>query len=141
MMIVGTADNMRRPSIGRAMGLHFPGQEDVVELTISAWQWPDTLDNIRQTGRMAATFASIADYVSYQMKGRASLRLPTEPDIERGRRYVEHVSRELSSFGVPGQVWGNWLNLRDPMIARLEVEEVYVQTPGPKAGMSASVAS
>jgi len=44
---------------------------------------------------------------------------------------------ELHGLGVPPNLTGPWLTNREPLLATLNVSEVYVQTPGPNAGMLA----
>lgn len=137
MCIIGTANAENRPSIGRGLGVHLPEREGVLEVAISAWQWPDTVQNIRETGRLAVTFASPADYVSYQMKGAATLRPALPDDIERCERDIARVRAELLRLGVSERLTAPWLASRQAVIAIVDVAEIYVQTPGRKAGMAA----
>jgi hypothetical protein len=48
---------------------------------------------------------------------------------------------ELASLGVPRHLIAPWLTARDARVARLAVSEIYVQTPGPLAGMLAGARS
>lgn len=137
MIIIGTADARRRPAIARAVGLFQPQQEGHVEVTLSGWQWPDTVSNIRETGLMAVTFVSPSDYVSYQMKGQAWLRPANADDTTRSVEFIDAISTELVALGVPAKVTEPWLINREPVVAVLKVGEIYVQTPGPNAGMTA----
>lgn len=137
MIIVGTTDLTRRPAIGRGICVALPAQEGHVEVTFSGWQWPETVSNIRETATMAATFVSPSDYVTYQMKGKAWLRVADEGDLARASRSMETMFAELWRLGVPADVADAWLTSREAMVATLNVSEIYVQTPGPSAGMTA----
>jgi hypothetical protein len=137
MIILGTADPDLRPAIARAMGIVESKQEGHLEAVFSNWQWPETAVNIRETGRVALTIASPSKYTSYQMKGRAWVRAPTLAEIERSVAYMQAIEAELISLGVPPNLTGPWLCNRDPMLVTVDITEIYVQTPGPKAGMTA----
>ncbi len=55
MIIVGSCDHDLLPQIGRAAGAIAHVGEDRVELIISDWQWPATVENVRRNGQLAAT--------------------------------------------------------------------------------------
>jgi len=136
MIILGTADRVGRPAIGRGMGVFESEQDGHLDLIFSTWQWPDTATYIRETGRLAVTLASPSSYTSYQMKGKAWLRHAKPDDIERSDDYIEAIDMELQRLGVPPKLTLPWLCNREPLVATLNVSEIYVQTPGPRAGMA-----
>lgn len=137
MIIMGTADRTGRPSIGRAMGTFEGEQDGHLDLVFSVWQWPDTAAHIRDTGRLAVTVTSPSRYTSYQMKGKAWLRSAKAEDIDRSEAYIAAIDAELRRLGVPAKLTLPWLCNREPLVAALNVSEIYVQTPGPRAGMAA----
>ena len=141
MIVIGTAGTTLRPAIARGAGVFIAEQEGHVDVVFSGWQWPDTAANIRETGRMALTVVSPCDYVSYQMKGRAWLGAPTADTIARSDAYLIEVAAELFDLGVDGRIAAPWLTNREPVLATLNISEIYVQTPGPKAGMAAGPAA
>lgn len=134
MIIVGTVDGHGRPDIARAMGARVAIDRTTVDLVISAWQWPSAPANLRATGRTAITFSRPSDYVSYQLKGRASILEPDAEAIQLSRNYMSEISGVLRRLGVEDVHVAAWLTHREPVIARVEVEAVFVQTPGSKAG-------
>jgi hypothetical protein len=83
MQIVGSAGLARRPGIGRGVGAWISSERDLVHVVISSWQWPDTVTNLQANDRIAVTFSRPADYVSYQIKGRARLRLAEPDEVDR----------------------------------------------------------
>ena len=136
MIIVGTRDEANRPTIGRGVGARILGQ-DCVEVILSAWQWPETISNLSANGDAAITFSRPSDYVSYQMKGSARLRAADHEDLELSRRYQGEIFAMFEGLGVPAELVRPWLVEREAMVASLDITELYVQTPGPRAGTAA----
>lgn len=137
MIILGTASTWLQPAIARGVGVTEADQGGHVDVAFSAWQWPDTVTNIRETGRLAMTIVSPATYMSFQMKGKAWLRPAKPEEVERSEAYIKGMKTELARLGVPPTLAEPWLTTRDVMLATLNIAEIYVQTPGPKAGMTA----
>jgi hypothetical protein len=137
MCIIAAADAAGRPSAGRGVGFHLMEDRGTIEVIFSAWQWPRLEPCIRQTGRIAATFVSPSDYVSFQIKGAATMRDTQAPDLDRADRFMTAATNELESLGVPRRLIAPWLTAREARVAQLEVSETYIQTPGPLAGMLA----
>jgi hypothetical protein len=117
-IILGATDAGGRPEIGRGLAGAVVA-EDMVEMVLSRTQWPATAANVVGTCRLSATFTRPADYVSYQLKGSASVRLAEAEDRDRAERYI-----------------AAWLQTEDPVVLRLAVEAVFVQTPGLRAGVA-----
>jgi hypothetical protein len=136
MIIVGTRDDANRPSIGRAFGARIVDDENI-ELFFSAWQWPDTASNLVANGQAAITFSRPSDYLSYQLKGTASLRAAEERDMEESRRYLTRIYALFNDLGLLAELVAPCIVERELTVARLLVKEAYVQTPGPKAGTAA----
>ncbi|WP_292576766.1 pyridoxamine 5'-phosphate oxidase family protein [Mesorhizobium sp.] len=141
MCIIAGADAAGRPSAGRGVGFHLIEDREAIEVIFSAWQWPRLEPCIRQTGRIAATFVSPSDYVSFQLKGAATMRDTQAPDLDHAERFITAATNELESLGVPRRLIAPWLTAREARVARLEVSETYIQTPGPLAGMLAGARS
>ncbi|WP_127092208.1 pyridoxamine 5'-phosphate oxidase family protein [Aquabacter cavernae] len=137
MCIIAGSDADGRPSAGRGVGLDVLDDRQTIDVIFSAWQWPRLEADIRQTGRVAATFVSPSDYVSFQLKGTASLLDTGAHDLDRAERFMSAATNELQSLGVPRQIIGPWLTARDARVTRITVSEIYIQTPGPLAGMLA----
>jgi hypothetical protein len=134
MIILGTSSDALQPEIGRAVGALVRPEQGVVQLVLSAWQWAGTLSNVRANGRLSATFARPSDYVSYQVKGRASVISTTDEHLARAGAYIDAISLVLAELGLEREVSAPWLVDRDLAALSLVVDSVFVQTPGPKAG-------
>ncbi|GMB79294.1 hypothetical protein NN6n1_00760 [Shinella zoogloeoides] len=137
MCIIAAADETRRPSAGRGIGFRLLDDRETIDVIFSGWQWPRLETCIRQTARLAATFVSPPDYVSFQLKGSATMRDTDAPDLAYADRFMTAATNELESLGVPRHLIAPWLTPREARVARLAISEIYVQTPGPLAGMVA----
>ncbi|MBS7700573.1 MULTISPECIES: pyridoxamine 5'-phosphate oxidase family protein [unclassified Chelatococcus] len=141
MCIIAGVDPAGLPSAGRGVGLRLLEKEEAIEIIFSAWQWPRLEANIRQTARIAATFVSPSDYVSFQLKGRGIMRDVEATDLDRADLFIAAATNELESLGVSRHLIAPWLTAREARVIQLEVSETYVQTPGPLAGMRAGARS
>lgn len=139
MCILAAVDSEGRPSPGRGIGVHVLDDCETIDLIFSAWQWPRLLSSIRQTGRLAATFVSPSDYVTFQIKGSAAMRPTGADDLDRANGFMANATNALSALGVPPAIIAPWLTAREASVARLAASEIYIQTPGPQAGMAAGV--
>lgn len=140
MCILAGADATGRPAAGRGVGVHLAPDRETLEVIFSAWQWPQLTAALRQTGKIAATFVSPSDYVSFQLKGRASLHEPGPQDLRRAEAFMAAATAELQGLGVAQALIVPWLTARQALVARFAIAEIYVQTPGPLAGMLAAAA-
>lgn len=134
MIIMGTCGDGNAPEIGRAVGAGVDGETGRLRLVLSAWQWPRTVENLRKSGRIAVTFARPSDYVSYQVKGRATVHPADAEDLALSDRYRAAILEVLMGLGLDRRLALPWLGTRDRVVIGVDVEAVYVQTPGPKAG-------
>ncbi|WP_353474334.1 hypothetical protein PVT71_20550 [Salipiger sp. H15] len=137
MCIIAATDGGGRPAAGRGIGFALHEDRATIDLLFSAWQWPRLETCIREVGKLAATFVSPSDYVSFQLKGAAVLRAPGAADRESAGRFIASATRELESLGVATPLIEQWLTASDARVARMSIREIYHQTPGPLAGMSA----
>lgn len=134
MIIIGTSDARGQSEIARGTGAKVDAERGVVELIFSEWQWPATIRNLHANPRIAVTFARPNDYVSYQVKGRATLRSAGAEDIAFSERYLAAIVEVLTGLGMNRELVAPWLTNREPVVAHISVDEMYVQTPGPGAG-------
>ncbi|MFC3636663.1 pyridoxamine 5'-phosphate oxidase family protein [Camelimonas fluminis] len=135
MCIIAGVDQTGRPSAGRGVGFNVLEDRTTIDLIFSGWQWPRLVSDIRQTGRLAVTFVSPADYVSFQLKGRADLSETEVPNADHAARFITAATDELQRLGVAPHVIAPWLTAQGARLARLSIQEIYIQTPGPHAGM------
>jgi len=133
MQIIGTAGLSLRPEIGRGVGA-WCDDLTTIHLVVSAWQWPQTIANLRDNAQVAVTFARPTDYVSYQIKGTATVREAEPAEIERSSLYTVAIVSSLMKLGLMPEMIAPWLSKRQAMLVSIDPSSVFVQTPGAKAG-------
>ena len=134
MIIVGSCDDGLLPQVARAAGAVVDRAKGRVDLIVSGWQWPQTIANVGRNGRLAVTFARPADYVSYQLKGRAAIIPASVAHRQRAQYYIEAMTETFAGLGLDQTVAAPWLVDLEPQVLCLAVETIFVQTPGEKAG-------
>ena len=133
-ILVGTRDARLLPECTRALGARV--EAGGTELTVFL---PDaisavTVANLRQNGRLAVAFSRAQDHRSFQVKGQlVALGPATAQDRVALERYRCAWATELSVVGLPPRVTLRVVHW-PAQAARLRVEAVFVQTPGPGAG-------
>lgn len=141
MCLIAATDETGRPSAGRGVGLHVLEDRETIEVIFSNWQWPRIEPSIRQTGRLALTFVSPPGYSSFQLKGFATMRDTEARDLDRAEHFMTAATEILAALGIERSSIAPWLTSREARVARLDVREIYVQTPGPLTGMSVGTSS
>jgi Pyridoxamine 5'-phosphate oxidase len=134
MIIVGSCDDGLMPQIARAAGAIVDRGKGSIDLIVSGWQWPQTIADVSRNGRLAVTFARPADYVSYQVKGRAAVIPASAAHRQCAQHYIEAMTQTFVGLGLDRAVAAPWLVDLEPQVLRLGVETIFVQTPGEKAG-------
>ncbi|MCJ8519429.1 hypothetical protein ABID21_002350 [Pseudorhizobium tarimense] len=134
MIILGTCSRGKLPDIGRGVGCRVLAAGDTVEVLVSAWQWPGTVANLRDTGEVAVTFVRAADYRAYQIKGRATLVDCTPEHHGLCDRYIAAATAALADQGVPTAMTEMWLMPRDLVVAHIGIRSLSIKTPGADAG-------
>lgn len=82
------------------MGARVAGSEGRIDLVVSGWQWPGTVATLRANGRVAVTFARPSDYVSYQVKGHATVGVANAEDVSLSERYMADIVDVLAGLGL-----------------------------------------
>lgn len=135
MCILAGTDKTGRPCPGRGIGVDVLKDGETVDVMFSGWQWPRLEEAIRQTGRLAVTFVRPSDYVAFQLKGLGLMRDTQPDDVRSAEGFMAAAADELAALGVQRDVIAPWLTAREARVARLTVNEMYIQTPGQMAGM------
>jgi len=132
---VGSRDARLTPEVARAFGARVEAGGREVTLFLPVATAGRTLANARENGRLAVCFSAI-DHRSYQVKGR--LKAVREAD-ERDRAAIERYRAALAQiYGVVGMPPRLTYRIRHwPAHAVcIEVEALFLQTPGPGAGVA-----
>jgi hypothetical protein len=91
--------------------------------------------DLEDNGRFAVTIEEIGPHETYQFKGRVvALSPPDEEDRLAASRMRERFTKIIALlYGINEETCV--AHLRDPTVAvRFQVEEIFLQTPGPGAG-------
>jgi len=133
-VLVGTVDRHGMPACCRAIAL--TSSDDLASVTtyVPVATSQTTIANIANSHRMAVVVTHPIDHFSVQLKGvTRAARLAREDEAPLMTERLEQLADVLHSLGIPRHVTravGHW-----PVFAiDMRVEEIYEQTPGPRAG-------
>lgn len=136
-VVMATRDAKLKPLVGRLTGARVDQRSNPPRITVflaEAFAKP-TVANITDNGQVALAFTHVFSHRSFQAKGKAIKVGPAvESDRERIIRYNAAWAEVLYETGIPRAVTRQ--NATWPAVAiTIEVEQMFVQTPGPKAGI------
>ena len=136
---VGSRDSSLVPESARAVGARVESDGARVVVFLPVATGARTLANLADNGRVAVCFSRIEDHRTIQIKGRArSVSPASEQDRARVDRYRGEFTQKLAFVGMPprlGYRIASW-----PCHAiEVELETIWVQTPGPGAGEALGV--
>ena len=134
---MATRDAANRPTAVESMMLELDPESGVGEIAAAVRYARNTVDNLRDNGRFALVISKVwGDHRSVQVKGRClDVRGPVQ-DPERIAPRTEELARMLTTFGLPARVAEDYRSIRYDLyyLVRVQVDEVFDQTPGPGAG-------
>jgi hypothetical protein len=94
----------------------------------------DTLANVASTQRVAVVATHPLDHHSVQLKGTAvRTRLAREDERHTAERGFDGFAELLNGIGIPPRVT-NTVTRWPAFAIEFRVEDIFDQTPGPKAG-------
>jgi len=133
-VVVGTVDADGVPTCCRAIAIATKDHFDTVTVYVPASTGQETVANVATTRRVAVSLSRPLTHESVQIKGLSrGVRLAPPGDEQYVRGRLDAFAEVLDAIGLPMHVTrsiAHW-----PAFAiELSVEEVYDQTPGPKAG-------
>jgi hypothetical protein len=133
-VIVGSVDAEGNPSCCRAVGLKSDDGLSTVTVFVPMATSRETMANVAATGRVAVVTTHPISHCATQLKGIVEHTRPARDEEE------PFVASHLGSFGGVLNTIGYPLRLTRsithwPAFAlEVRVEEIYEQSPGPKAG-------
>jgi hypothetical protein len=139
-VVVGTRDSVLVPEITRAWGPRVGRDGRSVSLCIALATSRRTLNNLRNNGRLAATFALPTNYKTIQLKGSCvETARPNRQDLAAVERHRNSFLASTEKIGVPSRfiegLWQKELTESPVMVKiRFVAEQAFDQTPGPDAG-------
>jgi hypothetical protein len=133
-ILVGSVDTRGEPSSCRALAL--TSDDDLATLTVfvPVRTSRDTIANVATTRRLAVVATHPIDHFSIQLKGIAgTARLARENEAAVVRKGFDGFAEILNGLGIPPRVTSA-VALWPAFAIEMQVEEIFDQTPGPKAG-------
>ena len=133
-VIVGTVDADGNPACCRAVGLHTRDALATVTVFVPIATSERTMANVAATGRIAVVTTHPISHCATQLKGTVqrtrAAREDEEPFIAS---HFAGFGGVLNTIGYPPRITRSVVHW--PAYAlELRVEEIYEQSPGPKAG-------
>jgi hypothetical protein len=133
-VIVGSVDAMGNPSCCRAVGLRSDDGLATATVFVPMATSKETIANVASTRRLAVVTTHPITHCATQLKGIVEhTRVAREDERPFIEAHLGGFSGVLKTIGYPLRVTRSVV--RWPAYAlELRVEEIYEQTPGPKAG-------
>lgn len=119
---------------GRGWGLTVSQDRKQARLLVCRAQSEASLAHLAQNPWLAITFTTMRNLHSMQLKGRVkAIAASTPEDTEVNRAWVRAFIDDVEAIGVPVAPFSRAIMTVDTAID-LEIERVFIQTPGPHAG-------
>jgi len=133
-ILVGTADTAGTPSCCRGIAIQSLDEFETITVFLPVATSHETIHNVATTKQLAVVATHPRDNFATQFKGTAlDARLAREDESAFVRQRLDALADVLDRIGVPRRLThrvAHW-----PAFAlTMRVEQVFDQTPGPKAG-------
>ncbi len=133
-VIVGTVDAEGVPSCCRGIAVDSKDDFDTITVYLPAATAGETVANLATTRRIAVSLTEPLSHGSIQLKGvTRGVKLATNDTRDFVDNRLESFAEALGSFGLPRTVTRS-LNHWPAFAIEVSVEQLFDQTPGPKAG-------
>jgi hypothetical protein len=135
-VIVGTADGDGVPASCRGIAIRPAADFSTAIVYVPVATSRDIVANAATTKRLAVAVTNVFDNNSVQFKGIVStVRLADDEESEFVRTRLYQFAESLDAIGIPRRIVRS-LNHLPAFALEMKIEEIYDQTPGPKAGSS-----
>ena len=134
IFFLGTRNEELRTSVSWAFGVIADPESDRVTIFVPTIENEEVLKDLKTNGMVALSTVDGATHEAYQLKGKY---VEIRPTNER-EKAVQEIHRtkagaRLVEAGMPPAMYQGFV--MDPSVAvTFEVEEIFMQTPGPGAG-------
>jgi predicted pyridoxine 5'-phosphate oxidase superfamily flavin-nucleotide-binding protein len=133
-MHVGTRDGKLRPREIMAWGVKTNDDKKTISILIPELTSEKTLSHLENNGKISLTCVYVQTHESYQFKGTyVSHRSGNEKDYEFLETYLKGYPEIFKMIGLPVDFFSR-LNYKPSVAITFNVDEIFVQTPGPNAG-------
>jgi len=133
-VLVGSADANAVPACCRGIAVSTDGALARATVYVPAATSRDVIANAATTKKLSVMITRVVEHVGVQLKGTVeAIRMAGDDEAPFVRRRLNEFADVLDAIGLPRRIFrsvSHW-----PAFAvELKVEEVYDQTPGPRAG-------
>lgn len=134
-VFVGTVDAEGVPTCCRGIAVDSKDDFDSITVYLPAATAGETVANLATTRRIAVALTEPLSHDSIQIKGvTRGVKLAPAQDREFVAQRLDAFAERLGSFGLPRNLTRT-LNHWPAFAIEVSVEQVFDQTPGPKAGV------
>lgn len=134
-LIIGTVDGKGMPHATRGWGLDVLDPAEGRVRIVLPGDDPVMLDNLHATSRLAVTGTNIPTLRSIQAKGHVlSVEDATGTDLRRAARFREAFFGDIERVDAVPRALSERLLPQSYLACVAVVDQLYDQTPGPKAG-------
>ena len=135
-VLVGSADQNAVPACCRGIAVRTDRALDRAIVYVPVATSRDVIANAATTRKLAVMITRVVEHVGVQLKGTVeAIRMASDDEATFVRSRFNDFADVLDDIGLPRRVFrtvSHW-----PAFAlELKVEEVFDQTPGPRAGAS-----
>ena len=133
-VFVGTVSPDGLPAGCRAIAVVSPDHLKTITVYVPMATSRDVIANVAATKRLAVVATYPPDHSAMQLKGTTTaVRLAADEEAELLRYRIEKFADVLHDLGIPKRI-GRSISHWPAFAIDMKVEEVFDQTPGPKAG-------
>jgi Pyridoxamine 5'-phosphate oxidase len=133
-VIVGSASPQGRPSCCRAVGLVVDPDAQGITVYVPVITSSEVIADVATTGQVAIVCSNPIDHATVQLKGRRRLvRVAAPEELPVIRDLAEHFAETVEVLGLPKR-FGSSLTHWPAFAVEVDVDAVFEQTPGPRAG-------
>lgn len=133
-VIVGTCDRDLAPECVRGVGIRIAADARTITVLVPVATGGRTLANLRDNPRLAVAFNEPTTHRTFQIKGQVlAIRAAAEADRALAERFRMQFAEALALLGhLPRKILN--LTVWPATAIDVEIDQVFAQTPGPKAG-------
>ncbi|WP_295904335.1 hypothetical protein [uncultured Bdellovibrio sp.] len=139
-MVMSTRNADMWPDLCEIVGLHLREEGKTMSVFVSQTQADHCLQNIKSNGAIAVSLSRPCTFEAAQIKGKVvGVRPMTDEEQNQSKAWAERFRKEIQLIGVTNEA-AMGLKLQADTTLEVEVENIYLQTPGPRAGTKLELA-
>jgi hypothetical protein len=133
-VLVGSADSNAVPACCRGIAVSTDASLARAVIYVPVATSRDVIANAATTKKLAVIVTRVVEHVAVQMKGTVeAIRLAADDEAPFVRRRLSEFADVLDGIGLPRRIFRS-VNHWPAFAVELKVDEVFDQTPGPRAG-------